>query len=395
MTVAKLKPNIFFVGAKDYDRRLFDELIPLPDGTTYNAYLIIGSNKTALIDSVDGTKYYELEKNLGKLKVKKIDYLVSNHTEQDHSESIVKLIQRFPEAQIVTNTKGKEHLMVHLHLPEEKFLVKEEGETLSLGDKTLEFINVPWVHWPETMITFAREDKIMFTCDLFGTHLAQSELFVTDEAKTYKSAKRYYAEIMMPFRKIIVKHIEKLSNYNFDTIAPSHGPVHQNTNFIINAYKDWISDDVKNEVVIPYVSMHHSVKEMVEYLSDALIEKGIQVKPYNLPVTDIGELAMALVDAATIVIGAPAVLTGPHPLAVYATYLANALRPKAKFASIISSYGWKCQLKEDLIAMLTRIKPELLEPVILRGKMTDDGKKLLDKLAESIYQKHKSLGIID
>ncbi|NHJ87087.1 MAG: FprA family A-type flavoprotein [Asgard group archaeon] len=395
MAVAEIKPNIYFVGAKDFDRRLFDELIPLPNGTTYNSYLIIGSEKTAIIDSVDGSKFYELEKNLAKLKVKKIDYIISNHTEQDHSEGIVQLIEKYPKAQIVTNSKGKEHLMVHLHLPEERFIVKDEGETLSLGNKTLEFINAPWVHWPETMLTYLKEDKIIFTCDLFGTHLAQSEPFVTDEAKTYESAKRYYAEIMMPFRKIIVKHIEKLSNYDFDMIAPSHGPVHQNPAFIINAYKDWISDEVKNEVVIPYVSMHHSVKEMVEYFSDVLTEKGIQVRPYNLTVTDIGELAMALVDTATIVIGAPAVLTGPHPLAVYATYLANALRPKAKFASIIASYGWKCQLKEDLIAMLTRIKPELLEPVVLRGKMTDEGKKQLDELAEKIYQKHKSLGLVN
>ncbi|MBN1328784.1 MAG: FprA family A-type flavoprotein [Candidatus Heimdallarchaeota archaeon] len=394
MAIAEIKPNIFFVGAKDYDRRLFDEIIPLPDGTTYNSYLVIGSKKTALIDAVDGTKYYELERNLAKLKVKEIDYLISNHTEQDHSESIVQLAQKYPKAQIVTNAKGKEYLMVHLHLPEEKFLVKEDGETLSLGDKTLEFINAPWVHWPETMLTYVKEDKLIFTCDLFGTHLAQSDPFVIDEAKTYESAKRYYAEIMMPFRKLIVKHIEKLSKYDFDMIAPSHGPVHQNPDFIINAYKDWISDDVKNEVVIPYVSMHHSVKEMVEYLTDVLTEKRIHVKPFNLTVTDIGELAMALVDTATIVIGAPAVLTGPHPLAVYATYLANALRPKAKFASIIASYGWKCQLKEDLIAMLTRINPELLDPVIIRGKMTEEGKKLLDNLAESIYQKHKSLGLI-
>jgi len=394
MTIAKLKPNIYFVGAKHYDRRLFDELIPLPEGTTYNAYLVIGSEKTALIDSVDGAKFYVLKENLKKAKIKTIDYLVSNHTEQDHSESLVELIKLYPKAKVVTNAKGKDHLMVHLHIPEEKFIVKGEGETLSLGDKTLQFFNIPWVHWPETMMTLAQEDKIVFTCDLFGTHLAQSEPFVVDKAKTYSSAKRYYAEIMMPFRKLIRKHIEKLEGIDFDMIAPSHGPVHQNPEFIINAYKDWISDDVKNEVVIPYVSMHHSVKEMVEYLTCALAEKGITVKPFNLTVTDIGELAMELVDAATIVIGTPAVLTGAHPAAVYATYLANALRPKAKFATVIGSFGWKCQMKEQIVGMLTRIRPELLEPVVVRGKMTDEGRKALDKLADSIEAKHKELKIL-
>ncbi len=394
MTSHEIKPNIFYVGAKDYDRRLFDELIPLPDGTTYNSYLVIGSKKTALIDTVDATKFHELKRNIAKTPAKTIDYLVSNHTEQDHSESLVKLIKMYPEAKVVTNSKGKEHLMVHLHIPEEKFIVKNDGESLSLGDKTLQFIEAPWVHWPETMFTLAVEDKIIFTCDLFGTHLAQSETFVSDEAKAYESAKRYYAEIMMPFRKLIVKHIEKLEQYDFDMIGPSHGPIHQNPKFIIAAYKDWISDNVKNEVVLPYVSMHHSVKEMVEYLTEALIDRGIVVKPFNLSVTDIGELAMALVDTATIVVGAPAVLTGAHPLAAYAVFLTNALRPKAKFLTIIGSYGWKCQMLEQLTGMLTRIKAEILNPLIVRGKITDEGKKKLDALADTIMKKHQELGIL-
>jgi flavorubredoxin len=391
----KIKPGIFYVGAKHFDRRLFDELIPTPDGTTYNAYLVIGSEKTALIDSVDAVKFKELQTNLKKVDFKTIDYLVSNHTEQDHSESLVKLIELYPKAKIVTNAKGKEHLMVHLHLPEEKFLIKNDGETLSLGDKTLQFIEAPWVHWPETMFTLAVEDKIIFTCDLFGTHLAQSETFVTDKPKTYDSAKRYYAEIMMPFRKLIKRHLTKLENYDFDMIAPSHGPIHDDPNFIIDAYKDWISDDVKNQVVIPYVSMHHSVKEMVEHLTHALTEKGIRVIPFNLTGADIGELAMALVDTATIVVGAPTVLTGTHPVAAYAVFLANALKPKVKFVSIIGSYGWKGHMKEQIIGMLPRLsRIELLEPVIVRGKVTEEGKKLLDKLADNIYQKHKELGIV-
>ncbi|NHJ04664.1 MAG: FprA family A-type flavoprotein [Candidatus Heimdallarchaeota archaeon] len=395
MAIAELKPGIYYVGAKDYDRRLFDELIPLPDGTTYNSYLVKGSKKTALIDTVDGTKFHILLANIKKAPVKTIDYLISNHTEQDHSESLVKLIELYPEAKVVTNTKGKEHLMVHLHIPEEKFVIKDDGETLSLGDKTLEFIDAPWVHWPETMFTLAKEDKIIFTCDLFGTHLAESETFVVDEGKTYESAKRYYAEIMMPFRKLVQKHLKKLEDYNFDMIGPSHGPIHDNPKFIIDAYKDWTSDEVKNEVVLPYVSMHHSVKEMVEYFTEALIERGIKVKPFNLTVTDLGELAMALVDSATLVLGTPAVLTGAHPVAVYAVYLANALRPKIKYASIIGSYGWKCQLPGQIINMLTRINPELIDPVIVRGKITKEGLKKLDDLADKIAAKHRELGILE
>ncbi|NHK29744.1 MAG: FprA family A-type flavoprotein [Asgard group archaeon] len=394
MAINEIKPNIYYVGAKDYDRRLFDELIPLPNGTSYNAYLVIGDKKTALIDSVDGSKFHILKSNIKKIGLKKIDYIVSNHTEQDHSESIVKLVKLYPEAKVVTNAKGKEHLMVHLHIPEDKFIVKKTDETLSLGNKTLKFIDAPWVHWPETMFTLVVEDKILFTCDLFGTHLAQSDPFVEDKALTYVSAKRYYAEIMMPFRKIVVKHLEKLKNYDFDMIGPSHGPVHQDPSFIIDAYKEWTSDEVKNEVIIPYVSMHHSVKEMVEHLTEALIDRGITVKPYNLAVTDIGELAMDLVDAATIILGAPAVLTGPHPLAAYATILVDALRPKVKHFGIIGSYGWKCQLVEKVISLISRVKPEIFEPIIVRGKVTDKGLKALDNLAEEIFEKHKALGLV-
>ena len=177
-------------------------------------------------------------------------------------------------------------------------------------------------------------------------------------------------------------------------IAPSHGPIHKNPNHIISAYKDWISDEVKNEVVLPYVSMHHSVKEMVEYLTEALIERGIIVKPFNLTVTDIGELAMALVDAATIVVGAPTVLTGAHPFAAYAVFLTNALRPKAKHLTIIGSFGWKSQMLEQLTGMITRVKAEILDPVIVRGKVTEEGKKKLDALADTIQKKHKELGIL-
>jgi flavorubredoxin len=199
---------------------------------------------------------------------------------------------------------------------------------------------------------------------------------------------------MMPFRNNIKKHINRLENYKIEMIAPSHGPVHNKPEFIINAYKDWISDDVKNEVIIPYVSMHGSVEKMVNYFIDTLIKRGITVLPFNLTKTDIGELAMALVDAATIVIATPTVLVGPHPAAVYATYLANALRPKTKFVSIIGSYGWGGKMPETIQGMIGNLKVELLSPVIAKGYPKDDDYKNLDKLADEILAKHKEINIM-
>jgi len=391
MAIRKIKAEIFSVGAIDWDRRVFDELIPLPDGTSYNSYLIKGSEKIALIDTVDPHKENELINNLQKLNVQNIDYIISNHAEQDHSGTIPKILELYPNAKVVTNPKCKNMLMDLLSIPEEKFIVINDGDTISLGDKTLKFILAPWVHWPETMFTYLKEDKILFTCDFLGSHFATSELFVKDEAKVYESAKRYYAEIMMPFRNNIKKHIEKISNLDIEIIAPSHGPIYSKPEFIIDAYKDWISDDVKNEVVIPYVSMHGSVEKMVNYLVSCLIEKGITVKPFNLTKTDIGELAISLVDAATIVIASPTVLVGPHPAIVSATYLANALRPKTKFASIIGSYGWGGRMIEQISGMLSNLKVELLSTVLVKGHPKESDFKSLEKLANEILEKHKRL----
>jgi flavorubredoxin len=394
MAVKEIKPDIYSVGAIDWDRRLFDELIPLPDGTSYNSYLIKGSEKTALIDTVDPTKEYELISNLGKLGIKVIDYVIANHAEQDHSGSIPKILELYPDAKVVTNPKCKDFLKDLLLIPEDKFITINDRETVSLGNKTLEFISAPWVHWPETMFTFLKEDKILFTCDFLGSHLAASELFVSDEAKVYESAKRYYAEIMMPFRTSIKKHLEVIKGLEVEIIAPSHGLVYPRPEFILNAYKEWVSDEVKNEVIIPYISMHGSTKKMIDHLVDALIERGINVKPFNLTKTDIGELAISLVDAATIIIASPTILVGPHPNIVYATYLVNALRPKLKFASVIGSYGWGGRMLEQIKGMLTNIKIEILEPVIIKGFPRGEALKALDVLADNILKKHKEHNIL-
>ena len=389
----QLKANVYAVGAIDWDRKLFDELIPLPDGTSYNAYLIKGSEKTALLDTVDPTKTNVLIDNLIKSGEAKIDYIVSHHAEQDHCGSIPEILLLYPEAKVVTNAKCRDMLMDLLHIEEGKFITIEDGQTLSLGDKTLQFVFVPWVHWPETMGTYLKEDKIFFPCDFFGSHLATSSLFVDDQATVYESAKRYYAEIMMPFRGPIKKNLEKMKQLQIEMIAPSHGPVYDKPEFIINAYKDWVSDDVKNEVVLPYVSMHESTRKMVEHLVDGLIERGITVRQFNLTTVDIGKLAMALVDAATIVIGSPTVLTGAHPKAAYACILANALRPKAKFASVIGSYGWGGKMVEQITGLLPNLKVEIIEPVIAKGNPKDSDFTALDNLAEKIAAKHKELKI--
>jgi len=393
MPAVEIKQGIHWVGAIDWDRRLFDELIPLPDGTTYNSYLIRGKDKVALVDTVDPTKEKVLLDNLCEIGAKKIDYLITHHAEQDHSGTIPKILEAYPMAKVVCTPKCKDQIKILLHVADGRIITVADSETLDLGGRTLEFIHAQWVHWPETMLTYLREDKILFPCDFLGSHLAQSSLYATNEAAVYRSAKRYYAEIMMPFRSHIVKHLERLAKYDIQMICPSHGPVYQRPSFIFDAYRDWCSDKPKREVVLAYVSMHGSTQMMAQHLVDALIRRGIAVKPFNLSRTDVGELAMELVDASTIVIGTPTVLGGAHPLAVYAAYLANALRPKTKFVSIIGSYGWGGKTIEQLAGMIGNLKVEVIEPVLIKGMPTEDDYKKIDALADAIAKKNAEAGI--
>lgn len=389
MIPRRLKADIYSVGAVDWDRRLFDELIPLPNGTSYNSYLIRGSEKTALIDTVDPTMTPVLVDNLKELNIKNIDYIITNHIEQDHSGSLPRILEEYPNSKVIATSKGKNLLQDLLLVPEKKIITVEDREKLSLGNKTLEFLRVPWVHWPETMATYLTEDKILFTCDLFGSHLATSNLYVTDERTVYEPAKRYYAEIMMPFRTIIKKNLEKIKDLETEVIAPSHGPIYDQPEFILEAYTEWVYSPPKNIVVLPYISMHGSTEKMVEHLVDALIERGVTVKKFNLAKTDIGKLAMALVDAATIVIGSPTVWVGPHPKVVYAAYLTNALRPKLKFASLIGSYGWGSQMVKRIKQAISNLEVELIDPILTKGLPQEKDFTALDRLADKISNKHE------
>ncbi|MBW1982205.1 MAG: FprA family A-type flavoprotein [Deltaproteobacteria bacterium] len=390
MRPRKIKDKIYWMGSVDWDRRLFDTLIPLPDGTSYNAYLIEGSEKTALLDTVDPPMAHEL---LSQLEgIPKLDYIISQHAEQDHSGTIPQVLKKFPDAKLITSSKAKGMLMDLLQVPEKAFITVEDGETISLGDKTLKFIYTPWVHWPETMSTYLEEDKILFSCDFFGSHIATTDLFVTDEGRVLEAAKRYFAEIMMPFRSTIQKNLEKLASYEIEMIAPSHGQIYPRASLIIDAYKDWVVGALRNKVVLPYVTMHESTRQMVDYLVSALVEKGVGVEQFNLVATDIGKLAMALIDAATIVVGTPTILAGPHPYAAYAAFLANALRPKTKFLSIIGSYGWGGKTVEVLAGMIPNLKVEVIEPVLSKGLPSETDFKALENLAETIATKHKEQG---
>jgi len=391
LAIKKILKDIYFIGTIDWDRRLFDELIPLPDGTSYNSYLIKNQKEGLLIDTVDPSKKEEFFQNIKESQIEKISYIIAQHAEQDHAGCIREVLNMFPGCKVITNRKCQELLIDELHLEEENFIEIKDKDTFVFGNKEFHFFFAPWVHWPETFLTYLPKEKILFTCDLFGSHLASSELWSSDNITNYLAAKRYYAEIMMPFRQNIQNHLQMLKKLTIAIIAPSHGPVYEHPDFILKNYQEWVSDSVRNEVVIPYVSMHGSTEAMVNYLVEQLISRGARVTPYHLTNTDIGELAMALVEAATIILASPTVLTGPHPQIAYAAYLCHILRPKARFVGIIGSFGWGSKMEHDILQIISNLKVDLLTSVISKSFPRAEDFRKLDKLVNQIILKHKTI----
>lgn len=394
MKFQEIKNNVFYCGLNDCEREVFDELIPLEHGTSYNSYLIKGSEKVAIVDTMYPPKTQEYIKNLDENGVDKVDYIIANHGEQDHSGSIPALLEKFPNAIVITNSKVKDNIIEMLLVPEEKIQVVANNDEISLGDKTLRFIIAPGVHWPDTMFTYIVEDNIIATCDFLGAHYTFEDVFANDSKELEHSAKRYYAEIMMPFKTMCKKYTQMLKEMKPEMILPSHGPVYKNPDFILDLYSDWSKDEGKNLAVLPYVSMYGSTEEMIDYIIKGLNSKGIDTLKYDIVRGDLGDLAMALVDATTIVLGSSMVLAGPHPAAFNIAYLASVLRPKAKIAAMVGSYGWGGNLFGKISELLAPLKPDLIEPLLVKGKIKKEDYEKLDGIVEQIYVKHKALNLL-
>lgn len=395
MKFSEIKNSVYYCGLNDCERKIFDELIPLEHGTTYNSYLVKGSEKVAIIDTMYPKKTDIYLKNLDENGIDHVDYIIANHGEQDHSGSIPALLEKYPNAVVITNAVCKNNIIEMLHVDESKIQVIKNNDELSLGDKTLRFMIAPGVHWPDTMFTYIVEDNLLCTCDFLGAHFTfkDGDIFAPDNEELEHSAKRYYAEIMMPFRTVCKKYTKQVKDLNPEMILPSHGPIYKNPKFILDLYDDWASDEGKNLVLLPYVSMYGSTEEMVDYLIKKLNEKDIQTEKFDIVTGDLGDLAMGLVDATTIILGSSMVLAGPHPMAANIAYLANVLRPKAKIASFVGSYGWGGNLFGKLGEMLSGLKLEVIEPLLVKGKPSVTDFNKLDDMVNEIYNKHKALNL--
>ena len=367
----ELAKGVFWVGVKDWNRKIFDSLIPLPQGTTYNSYLVRGKDKLALIDTVNPGFEAELDGRVSQLAdLASLDYLIMNHAEPDHAGSIPYVMARAKNAVLVTSEKGAKMAQLYFRVPETRIKKVKEGDRIELGGKTLEFIDAPWLHWPETMFTYLVEDKILFSCDFYGTHTVFGT-YDDEVPEAVELAKRYFGEIMMPFRNMGAKGVEKTKKRDVKLIAPSHGPIWKNPQRIIDPYSKWTAGQTEKKAVIAYVSMWGSTDAMVKAMAETLVAEGVEVAPFNLVTADIGDLARELVDARAIVLGAPTVLAGMHPLGVYAAYLVKALRPPLKLGVVVSSHGWSGGALKQAGEILGPTGIEVVGAVDVNGPPTD------------------------
>lgn len=387
---AEISKEVYWVGIRDFNRRLFDALIPLPRGTTYNSYLVIGSAKKAVIDTVNPGFEKEWQEKISKVvNPADIDYVIMNHAEPDHAGSIPHIMSINSKAMLITTSQGAKMARVFYKVPENRIKTVVSGDSLDLGGKTLRFIEAPMLHWPETMFTYLPENQTLFPCDFFGSHVAQG-LFDDEIEDLLVFAQKYFGEIMMPFRFSAQKGMEKIKDLQINMIAPSHGPIHRNPERILSAYRKWVNGETRQKAIIVYATMWNSTDKMVKVIEDTLASEGIEVAKHNLAVGDIGELARDLVDSRAIVLGAPTVLGGAHPLAMYATYLARVLRPPAKFAVVLTSYGWSGGAMKHIQETLGPTKMEIVGALEINGpptetdinKIVEYGKILAKKIKE-------------
>jgi flavorubredoxin len=388
--IREISGDVYWVGARDWNRRVFDALIPLPQGTTYNAYVVKGSKKTALIDTVNPGFEEELEARIGQVTdAEGLDYVIMNHAEPDHAGAIPHVMKLSKDASLVTSEKGAKMAQIYYGVPEERIIVVNDNDTIDLGGKTLKFIEAPWQHWPETMFTYLVENKVLFPCDFLGFHTAYGSY--GDEIEEFVPfAQRYFGEIMMPFSKMGQKALDKIGELDIELIAPSHGPIHRNPRRILDLYRKWTAGETREKVVVVYVSMWNSTETMIKAMADALMAEGIEVSLHNLVTADLGDVARDLVDSRGIVLGTPTVLGGMHPLAIYAAHLVKALRPPLKYGVVLSSYGWGGGAVKQAAEILEPTKIEVVGAVDVHGPPTDDvygqiaelGKQLSDKIKD-------------
>lgn len=369
--------KIYFVGFVDWITRDFHSF-EAKRGVTYNSYLIV-DEKIALIDTVKSAFYKDLEKNISEhVSLDKIDFIIVNHAEPDHSGSLAEIIKKCKNAKIVCTQKCQETLGYFFDISDWKFQIVKNKDTLPLGKRTLEFIETPMLHWPESMFTYLKEDKLLFSMDAFGQHYSFSKLF-DDEVnfcEVMEEAKKYYANIIMPYGRVVLTTLEKIAPYQIEAIIPAHGIIwRKNISAIISLYKEWASFKPKAKVVILYDTMWQSTKMMAENILRGIESENIEAKFFNVRTTPLVDIASEVLDAGTIAFGSATLNMGMMPMmGAVLTYL-KGLAPKNKMGASFGTHGWGKGAVEAIDEKLKEMNFENVASLNIRWK--PDKKALL------------------
>lgn len=358
--MTQLKPGIYWVGAIDWNIRSFHGYVT-NRGSTYNAYLVV-DEKTALIDTVKTPFFSEMMNHIQAIIAPQdIDYLVSNHTEPDHSGSITQFLNH-SDATLIATPAGQRGLRKYYGESLDCVTTKEMP-TLSLGDRTLQFVPVPMVHWPDSMVTYLPEEKLLFSNDAFGQHLASSKRFddEVDTAILMQEAKTYYANIVMHLWAPIRRALTTLKTIEVEMIAPSHGIIwRSNPPQIVNAYSRWVDGVWDPRVVIVYDTMWGSTGLLAKAIAEGVASQGVDVEVYKLGSANQTEIITSILDARALLIGSPTLNNGLFPtVAAFLTYM-KGLKPRNKLGAAFSSYGWSGGAKKEAEAMLTATGIQLM-----------------------------------
>lgn len=342
MKNTQLAEGVHWVGVIDWNIRDFHGY-STHRGSTYNAYLIV-DEKIALIDTVKAPFFPEMFRRVKEIiDPEKIDYVISNHVEMDHSGSLPMILKEAKNAQLVTTAKfGEAGLKKHFNLDCPIVPVKE-GDEIDLGKRKLVFVPIPMLHWPDSMVTYSPSDEILFSNDAFGQHLAGSGRFddEVDQAVLMQEAAKYYANILMPLGHLIPPVLEKAGKLSIKMIAPSHGVIwRSDPGKIVSAYAEWSAGKTKNKALVIYDTMWGSTEKMAGAIVEGLVAQGVETKMYRLTGSDKSDILKQVLDARAVVVGSCTLNNGMFPpVAEFLCYL-KGLKPKGKIGATFGSYGW-------------------------------------------------------
>jgi len=362
METTKLKDNIYWIGVNDRKLKVFDIIMETKKGTTYNSYLI-DDEKIAIIDAVkDGFFEEFLGKIKGVIGEKKVDYIIVQHTELDHSGSLGKLIKAYPEATVVGSRAAIKYLGQIANM---EFKSMPAGEDISLGKNTLQFISAPNLHWPDTMFTYVKEEKILFTCDVMGCHYSPAKCITDDCSGDYFDEMKYYFEVIMgPFKKFVNSGLDKIKDLELDMVAPSHGPIHINdVKKYIDLYREWaeIYEIKEKNVQIFYISAYNNTKNMGEYLAKKINEAGVKAEAHEITSLQLGDIVELIEKASGIMIGSPTINQDAVKPAWDVLSLVSPIINRGKAAAAFGSYGWSGEGTPMLTQRLKSLKFKVLE----------------------------------